>query len=145
MIYGHAMSFDSDLLFSPLLGYKEQAFYEAHPDIILALPDGNAIEGAVSNTDTGNEYTFAIFAVCLVDAFDEAEIARHYCLSFADDAAYADYVANLREQSLYPTSTEGLPEKVIALSTCANPGQGSDIRLLIYGGLFPQKDELPVE
>lgn len=136
LIYGHAMGTNSDLMFSPLLGYKEQAFYEAHPEIYFSLPEDFAIEDAQSNTEAGAEYTFRIFAVCMADAFSEAEITEHYSVSFEDEDAFANYVKTQRSQSLYEIETVGIPEKVVVLSTCANPGQYSDYRLLIYAGLF---------
>lgn len=140
LIYGHAMSTNSDLMFSPLLGYKEQTFCEAHPEIHLSLPAKYAIEGVESNTETGAEYTFHIFAVCLVDAFSEAEITEHYPVSFENAETFASYVDTQRSQSIYEIQAEGVPEKVLVLSTCANPGQYSDYRLLIYAGLFPVSD-----
>lgn len=146
LIYGHAMGTNSDLMFSPLLGYKEQAFYEAHPEIYLSLSPEYAIEGAQSNSADAAEYTFRIFAVCLVDAFDEDEIADHYPVGFSDSDAFAAYVEAQCNQSIYEIQTEGTPQKVLALSTCANPGQYSDYRLLIYAGLFQEDDDsrLPV-
>lgn len=145
LIYGHAMGTNSDLMFSPLLGYKEQAFMEAHPEIYLSLPAEHAIEGAESNTETGAEYTFRIFAVCLVDAFSEPEIAEHYPVAFEDADAFASYIETQRSQSIYEIHTEGIPKKVLALSTCANPGQYSDYRLLVYAGLFSETPNDPMD
>jgi len=142
LIYGHAMGTSSDLMFSPLLGYKEQTFYEDHPEIYLSLLSDFAIENIQSNSDDAAEYTFRIFAVCLVDAFDDDEIAEHYPVGFADADAFTAYVETQRSQSIYAIQTEGIPEKVLALSTCANPGQYSDYRLLIYAGLFADDDSI---
>lgn len=142
LIYGHAMGTNSDLMFSRLLGYKEQAFMDAHPEIYLSLLPEHAIDGVQSNTEEGAEYTFRVFAVCLVDAFSEPEIAEHYPVGFEDADAFAHYVDAQRSQSIYEINTEGVPEKVLVLSTCANPGQYSDYRLLIYAGLFPDDDSI---
>lgn len=140
LIYGHSMASGSNLVFSPLLSYMDKAFWEQHPDIYMGFPDGAAIEGAESNVDTGNEYTFSIFAVCLVDAFDEKEIAEHYSISFESEDELAAYARELNRQSLYEIPMDMVPTRLVALSCCAYPGRNSDIRLLIYGGLFPSAD-----
>lgn len=140
LIYGHSMASGSNLVFSPLLSYMDKTYWKQHPNIYMSFPDDFAIGGTESNVDTGNEYTFSIFAVCLVDAFDEKEIAEHYSISFESENELSAYAWELNRQSLYEIPMESDPIRLVALSCCAYPGRNSDIRLLVYGGLFPSTD-----
>lgn len=100
-IYGHHIRSNDDVMFSPLLRYKEQAFYAGHEMIYLDSLYHNA--------------AYQIFAVINMRNGDwEPSTA-----SFDDDAAFLDFVNSARAQSLYPTDTAvGAEDEILTLITC---------------------------
>lgn len=137
LIYGHGMSTRSDLMFSPLLNYMKQDFFVQHPDIYISLD--TPLDGFESRSPDSNEYLFKVFAVCLVDAFSEESIARHYALTLGAETL-SSYSDTQREYSIYDTGNYSAPSRVLALSTCAYPGTNNNTRLVVYAGLFPNID-----
>ena len=100
-IYGHHIRSNSQVMFSPLLSYKNQSFYAGHEIIYL---------DSLYHTDT-----YVVFAVVNMRSGDWDPSAT----SFASDDDFFAYVQRARSQSLYET---GVPvtakDRILTLSTC---------------------------
>lgn len=118
-IYGHNMTRTGDgVMFSSLVSYKKQAYYEAHPVMYLLTPDG--------------DYKVEIFAAYLIDIFDD-RIPMH----FGDKADYQSYLDEIRERSDITTSVEVTAEdRILTLATCTQDHESAE-RYLVVGKLVP--------
>lgn len=111
-IYGHNMRNGS--MFGQLKKYREQEFYNQYPYFYIYTPDGN-------------EVTYQIFAVCVVESDSES-----YLKSYLDDQEYIDYLKHIKSIALYDTGVV-VDEKsqLVSLSTCTNVKETE--RLLVHG------------
>ncbi len=118
IIYGHNMKNGS--MFGSLKKYQDQSFYEENGGKIkLYLP--------------GETRTYQIFAVRYADPTDQTV----YMVGFTHDSIFADYLQNIKAQSIYDTGVEVSQEdNVIMLSTCANGGSS---RFVVHAKLVDSK------
>ena len=100
-IYGHHIRSNSQVMFSPLLSYKKQSFYEDHKTIHL---------DSQYHSDT-----YVVFAVINMRSGDWDPSAT----SFASDDDFFAYVQRARSQSLYETGVAvTAKDRILTLSTC---------------------------
>jgi len=115
MIYGHNMKDGS--MFHILTKYREQAYYEDHPVMLLLTPEGN--------------YTLELFAGYTAGAGDTA-----WKLDFADDEEFMDWIGNARGKSTFQSNVElTARDRVVTLSTSAYDFK--DARYVVVGKLTP--------
>lgn len=99
ILYGHQVSDGS--MFSAILKYKKQAFYDAHPKMILITPDAN--------------YQIDIFAGYVAKADESA-----WKLDFSSQLEYEEWLSEAVRRSTFKSQV--LPtgeERIITLSTCS--------------------------
>jgi sortase B len=100
-IYGHHIRSNGQVMFSPLISYKKQSFYEDHKTIYL---------DSLYHSDT-----YIVFAVVNMRSGDWDQSAT----SFASDDAFLDYVQRARSQALYETGVVvTAKDQILTLNTC---------------------------
>ena len=115
MVYGHNLRV-SGRMFSKLLEYEDQSFYEENPYFYIYTPDGKV-------------KTYTIFAVSVVD-----ETADNYNITYETDAAFEEYLQLCKSTSLYDTGVEvNAQSRIVSLSTCTNGAETE--RFLVQGVL----------
>lgn len=98
ILYGHSMKNNS--MFGSLMGYKKQAYYDAHPVLYYLTPDA--------------EYRIELFAGCVMKM---ADIIYQPNPSAKD---YASYIADMRRKSTFTSDvTVSSEDTVVVLSTCS--------------------------
>lgn len=104
IIYGHNMY--SGVMFHDLLSYRKQAFWEEHPLISFE-----------TMTHAG---TYEIIGVFLYDASSgEDAFKPHADVDFADEAAFDDYMDQVRAAAYYETGVEPVyGRQILTLVTC---------------------------
>ena len=113
-IYGHHIRSNDQVMFSPLLGYKDEAFYAAHDTIYF---------DTLYHTDT-----YKIFAVFNMQNGDwEPSTAN-----FVSDDTFLAFVRQAKAQSLYDTGITLLAmDYILTLITCDRSYGGQDGRLVV--------------
>lgn len=102
IIYGHRMNDCS--MFAPLLKYKEQSFWAAHPCIYLA--------------DDSGSRRYDIFA-----AYEVSTDGLTYATAFADTQSLQKYIDYCLQKSVLDTGLQPTVEdKLLTLSTCTGNG-----------------------
>ncbi len=115
VVYGHQLK--NGTMFSELLGYKKQDFYDAHPTALLLTPEQNY------------EVRFFSGYVSAVDGFA-------WNLDFSDGDTFIDWLGRTRRKSLF--SSDFFPtgsDRVITLSTCSY--EFNNARFVLVGVLRP--------
>ena len=104
IIYGHNMY--SGVMFHDLLSYRKEAFWEEHPLISFE-----------TMTHAG---TYEIIGVFLYDASSgEDAFKPHADVDFADEAAFDDYMDQVRAAAYYETGVEPVyGRQILTLVTC---------------------------
>lgn len=113
-IYGHHIRSNDQVMFSPLLGYKSEAFYADHDTIYF---------------DTlYHAGTYKIFAGLNMHNGDwEPSTA-----DFTSDDAFLDFIRQAEAQSLYDTGiTVQTTDHILTLITCDRSYGGGDGRLVV--------------
>lgn len=111
IIYGHNMK--NKTMFSVLMEYKEQAFYEEHPTMLLITPD--------------KCYTVELFAGYIAATKDNA-----WQISFYDENEFKEWVHSVREKSTFESNVTVSPtDKFLTLSTCSY--EFSNARYVVVG------------
>lgn len=99
LIYGHRMNDGS--MFADLHQFEDEAFLQENRNIYLYLPDGRVL-------------VYDIFGAGVVNDGDDA-----YTISFADDAAFEEYLTKMKNRSASSFEMELSPQdRIITLSTC---------------------------
>lgn len=115
IIHGHHMKNGS--MFGWLESYREQAFYEAHPQMYLLTPDG--------------DYRLEVLAGYTSEAAGSA-----YQQWFEDDAAFLSFVREAMERSDFQANVSVEPtDRIVTLSTCAYVFDNA--RYVIHARLSP--------
>ena len=115
IIYGHHMNNGS--MFSDLLNYKEQAYFDEHPIALIITPDKN--------------YTLEFFTGYVADTRDSA-----WDRNFSSDEAYANWLRSIGKKSrFYVNIIPETTDRVITLSTCSY--EFEDARFVMTGVLRP--------
>lgn len=140
IVYGHAMSSYSRLMFSPLLKYKNQSYYQQHQYLYMSYADNpiGSIQSIDGNYQDAGQYRYHIFAVCQVDSGNDADIGTFYNFQFDDQEQMDDYVKSVQNRAMYSSALQGTPYKFVTLSTCSYPGSGRNTKLLICGVLYKE-------
>lgn len=133
IIYGHNML--NGTMFSSLLGYRKQSYYDVHPRLYIYTADG--------------AYSLELFS-----AYTIAANPSHYIVDFNADGApdmpedmaaggageqsYADFIETVASYSDFKTSV--LPttsDRIVTLSTCDIRNDSN--RYIVFGVLKPLK------
>ncbi len=118
ILYGHHIR--GGRMFSELSGYKNQSFYEAHPEVMLYTPD--------------KTYRVELFAGHILDG-----AGTTFPLIFAKQADRQQWIASVRAASLFHSDTYVLPEdRILALCTCTY--EYDNARYIVYGVLQEQTE-----
>ena len=113
VIYGHNMK--SKTMFSALLEYKTQAFYDEHPQMLLLTPDGN--------------YTIELFAGYETNAEDDS-----WKLFFSSSSELEAWTIKTKDRSTFISEFEiSTSDRFVTLSTCTN--EFDDNRYVVVGKL----------
>lgn len=116
IIYGHHMQNGSML--SSIDGYKDQAYYEAHPSLMLMTPDKN--------------YLVELFAGYVTDVEADA-----WEVGFRDELTWETWVAAAIDRSTFRSDIRpAVGEKILTLSTCSY--EFSNARYVLLGVLKPK-------
>ncbi|MCH5304082.1 MAG: class B sortase [Ruminococcus sp.] len=110
VIYGHHMKNGS--MFSAITKYKEQAFYDKHPEFQLYTPTAN--------------YKVKIFAGYVADLKDEAWNTEF------DDVEFSEWIEKRIQKSLFKSKLKPSAEdRIVTLSTCSYEFENA--RFVIFG------------
>jgi SrtB family sortase len=116
IIYGH--NFDNGLMFSNLVWYKSQQFYEQNPFYYLYTPE--------------QVYRVDIAAGIVVSETDTTYLA----VDFSSDAEFRSLIKTIEENSVIDSEIELTPsDRLVTLYTCTNDWQGQ--RFVVIGKLTP--------
>lgn len=116
IIYGH--NFDNGLMFSNLVWYKNQQFYEQNPFYYLYTP--------------GQVFRVDIAAGIVVSETD----TTYLVVDFSSDAEFRSLIQTIEENSVIETGIELTPQdQLVTLYTCTNDWQGQ--RFVVIGKLTP--------
>lgn len=111
ILYGHNMR--NGAMFAPLLRYKDPAFYEEHPRLLLITPERN--------------YVVEIFSGYVLSGWGNAWVT-----SFGSDGEYEAWLAECAGRSCFSTGiTPEAGDRILTLSTCTY--EYDDARFLIQG------------
>ena len=117
IIYGHNMRDGS--MFASLNEYKEQSYYDRHPQMYLVTPDGG--------------YLCDIFAAFEAKPKESGSDTSPWRMEWKDDGAYTTWLSAMANRSVVETDvTVTSSDKVLTLSTCT-PGGAS--RFIVMGKL----------
>ena len=117
IIYGHNMRDGS--MFASLNEYKEQSYYDSHPQMYLVTPDGG--------------YLCDIFAAFEAKPKESGSDTSPWRMEWKDDGAYTTWLSAMADRSVVETDvTVTSSDKVLTLSTCT-PGGAS--RFIVMGKL----------
>ena len=116
IIYGH--NFDNGLMFSNLVWYKSQQFYEQNPFYYLYTPE--------------QVYRVDIAAGIVVSETD----TTYLVVDFSSDAEFRSLIQTIEENSVIESEIELTPsDRLVTLYTCTNDWQGQ--RFVVIGKLTP--------
>ena len=116
VIYGHHMRDGS--MFTPLKYYRDQAYYESHPEFALLTPD--------------SAFTMEIFSIYVAD--DQADAWQ---LTFSGEDQREAWLAGLEDKSMIRCQAGADPEaQTLTLSTCTYEFENA--RLVVHGNLRPR-------
>jgi len=116
IIYGH--NFDNGLMFSNLVWYKSQQFYEQNPVYYLYTPE--------------QVYRVDIAAGIVVSETD----TTYLVVDFNSDAEFRSLIQTIEESSVIETEIElSTSDRLVTLYTCTNDWQGQ--RFVVIGKITP--------
>lgn len=117
VLYGHHMNNGS--MFSDLLNYKKQAYFDEHPTALIMTPEKN--------------YTLHLFTGYVAHISDDA-----WKTDFASEEEYANWLIRIGESSLFSSDiTPSQTDRVVTLSTCSY--EFDDARFVAVGVLEPEE------
>jgi len=111
VLYGHHIS--GGRMFSPLSGYKEQSFFEQHPEVILYTPE--------------QVYRVELFAGQILDGGSDS-----FVLEFSTESGRAEWLDRTLSGSPFksPVRPEA-DERILVLCTCTY--EYNNARFAVYG------------
>lgn len=113
-IYGHNMK--NKTMFSVLMNYKTQEYYEQHPQMILLTPDAR--------------YTVDLIAGYVANTREDS-----WQLWFNSNAEFEEWISDTRQKSTFNSTVEtSTSDRFITLSTCSN--EFDDARYVVVGKLI---------
>lgn len=111
ILYGHHLK--RGTMFSQIVKYKEQAFYDQYPTGMLITPDKN--------------YTIEFFAGYVTDLNDDA-----WKIEFESDEEFSLWVEDTISKSIFTGTVKPSPQdRVVTLSTCSY--EFNDARFVLLG------------
>lgn len=114
IIYGHNMG--SGKMFAPLMNYRKQTYYDAHPTMYLLTPDGN--------------YRLDVMAGAVVDSTSDYYIINH------TEESFQTFMKNICRNSTFTSGVDlSTVERTVMLSTCTN--WSDDSRYILVCALVP--------
>lgn len=118
-IYGHHLNVGGEM-FSELLEYEDESFWEAHPNFYIYTPDGKV-------------RTYTVFSAGVVK-----DTADNYNITYDSDEAYTEYLNMCKASSNYQVDVDlNAQSKIVSLSTCTNVRD--DERFLVQGVLTAEQ------
>lgn len=119
LVYGHNMLTQD--MFGTLSDYKDQSFYESHPNVYILLDDGVR--------------RYEVFS-----CYDAEVVSNTYRLVFEDDARKQESLDLYTSKSLLQTELVPLvSDHILTLSTCTGRGT-ADLRFVVQA-ILAQKTE----
>ncbi len=119
IVYGHNLLDGS--MFTCLADYAEQAYYDAHPTMLLLTPQG--------------DYVMEVYAAFTASPKEAGAVTSPWRQSWSTDGDFSAWISQARERSVVETGiTPDADDKVLTLSTCVH--RGSD-RFVVMGRLVP--------
>ncbi len=116
IIYGH--NFDNGLMFSNLVWYKSQQFYEQNPFYTIYTPE--------------QVYRVDITAGIVVSETD----TTYLVVNFSSEMEFQSLIQTIEENSVIETEVELTPsDHLVTLYTCTNDWQGQ--RFVVIGKITP--------
>lgn len=113
IIYGHNLNYGGEM-FSRLVEYGDQSFYEQYPYFYIYTPDHKV-------------RTYRIYAAGVV-----SEVGINYVHKFNSDQEFETYLNAVKESSAYNTGTEATKDSyMVTLSTCTNINETE--RFIVHG------------
>ena len=113
ILYGHNLQ--NGAMLAPLMGYRKQVFYEAHPTAIYLTPDA--------------AYTLELFSGYATDIYDIS-----WELQFGEALSFTEWLQQTKAcsefQSDVPVTEE---DHILTISTCTN--ESDDARYVLVGRL----------
>lgn len=119
-VYAHNMSHPSEAMFSQLIHYKDEAYFQSHRQLFYTECYGVTAE-------------YQIMAVVEYNTND-MESWDFRTRNHADMESYNIWMEQLQERALYYAEPDHAPEKILTLSTCDRSEYGKDGRLVIVAG-----------
>jgi sortase B len=119
-IYAHNMSRPSEAMFSPLLHYKDEAYFQSHRKLFYTECYGDTAE-------------YQVMAVVKYNA-GAIESWDFRTRNHADMESYNIWMEQLQEHALFYAEPDHAPEQILTLSTCDRSEYGKDGRLVIVAG-----------
>lgn len=117
VLYGH--NIQNGTMFSQLKKFRDSAFAAENSSIFVATPEA--------------QLEYEIVSVLIADALGPV-----YTFSFADDAAYEQYLQTVNASAVWNSGAElTADDQLLLLSTCTNRQRTE--RLLVVGRLLPEK------
>lgn len=107
VIYGHNMN-DGNQMFSPLLNYKDESFYQDHKTIRITTED--------------KEYVYTIFSVLKSKVYnnEDTNVFRYYSyIDLTSKDKFTEYISSCKKYQLYNTNVSAVyGNQIISLVTC---------------------------
>ncbi len=99
ILYGHSMKNGS--MFRTVLNYKDQEYYDKHPEFVITTPEG--------------KYRISVFAGYVTSEGDDA-----WKLDFADDADKTAWINGRIQKSYFASDVvPSASDQIVTLSTCS--------------------------
>ena len=125
VIYGHHLS--SGDMFSCLLRWRREGYYDEHPEMTLCTPHG--------------DYTLQLFAGWVQDVSGGFDFTFHY-----GEDGFDRFVADAKALSDFDSPvTPVYGDRVVLLCTCETTNTTVDTRYVLAGVLVPVPPERPAE
>lgn len=110
VIYGHHMQ--NEAMFQPLMEYKEQDFYDAHPTMMIYTEEGDYLVELICGTIENGDFEFVRF-------------------NFDDFNDMNGYVEELKKRSTFESGVSLFPgDKLVSMCTCTYERQNARYMLL---------------
>ena len=117
IIYGHHMKNGS--MFASLVSYKDQTYYNVHPELLLFTPSA--------------AYRLELFAGYVTDGYATNDV---YKKSFDTEAEFLSFIEHARTASNFVSEAEVTAEdRIVTLSTCTY--EYDEARYVVIGKLVP--------
>lgn len=117
IIYGHHMKNGS--MFASLVNYKDQTYYNVHPELMLFTPSA--------------AYRMELFAGYVTDGYATNDV---YKKSFDTEAAFLSFIEHARASSDFVSEVEvTAQDRIVTLSTCTY--EYDEARYVVIGKLVP--------